>query len=111
MWNIAAVKVKAMEKISKADLLKKLREIESDNPCLKDYSIYSIVECIKNALAPYEVFASFETTETSFAGKKRIASISIETKRKMCKFQIEQYGNEGAYRTYFSDIEFFKPVP
>jgi hypothetical protein len=96
-----------MEKISKADLLKKLREMESNNPSLKDYSIYDIVECIKNALAPYEIAASYEITETSFAGKKRIAFISIETKRQTCKFQIEQYGNEGAYCTYFSDLEFF----
>ena len=99
-----------MEKISKADLLKRLREMESENPSLKDYSIYCIVECIKNALAPYEVFVLYETKETTFAGKKRIASISIKTKRQTCKFQIEQYGDEGVYCTYFSDLEFFKAV-
>ena len=96
-----------MEKISKADLLKRLREMESENPSLKDYSIYDIVETIKNALAPHEVLVSYEVTQTSFAGEKRIAFISIETKRQTCKFQIEQYGDENAYCTYFSDLEFF----
>jgi len=96
-----------MEKISKPALLKRLRELDSNNPSLGDYSIYKIVDCIKSALAPYEVRVSYETIITIYAGEKRTAYVSIKTKRQTCRFEIEQYGSEGAYRTYFSDVEFF----
>jgi len=92
--------------MSKTDLLKRLHRIRSDDLALKSRSIYDIVEDIQKALAPYEVIVSYETTAGPFGGRK-IAYFSIETKRSVSRFHIEQYGRDGVYCTYFSDIEFF----
>ena len=95
-----------MEKISKTSLLKRLHRIKSDDFFLSNYSIYDIVERIQNALAPFEVIVSYEAIGGPFGGRK-IAYLSIETKKQACRFEIEQYGRNGIYCTFFSDYKFF----
>jgi len=95
-----------MEKISKTDLLKRLHRIRSDDLALKSRSIYDIVEDIQKALAPFEAIVSYEISAGPFGGKK-IAYLSIETKKQACRFEIEQYGRNGIYCTFFSDYKFF----
>jgi hypothetical protein len=95
-----------MEKISKTDLLKRLHRIKSNDFALRSRSIYDIVEDIQKALAPYEVIVSYEISAAPFGGRK-IAYLSIETKKQMCRFEIEQFGRNDVYVTYFSDYKFF----